>query len=76
MTDDDDQTASVGSSRVPHPARASGDDAALVDRIHKLRLLLPSFAQEAASARREAARLRFENAQLKRRVAELERDER
>ena len=54
-------------------AGSSGDDAALVDRIQKLRILLPSFAQEAASARREAARLRFENAKLKRRVAELER---
>ena len=54
----------------PHPGE---DTAALVDRMQKLRLLIPAFAQEAASARREAARLRSENAKLRRRVDELER---
>jgi len=44
----------------------------LIDRVEKLRTLLPAFAQETAAARREAARLRSQNATLRRRVAELE----
>jgi hypothetical protein len=43
------------------PFRADTDAAALVDRLQKLRNLLPAFAQEAAAARREAARLRRQN---------------
>ncbi|HUO71778.1 MAG TPA: hypothetical protein VMU39_13470 [Solirubrobacteraceae bacterium] len=49
------------------------DAAALIDRIHRLRIILPAMAQETADARREAARLRLENAALRRRIAELER---
>jgi phage shock protein A len=49
------------------------DDAALIERVQKLRMLLPAFAEEASRARREVARLRSENAELKRRVAEFER---
>ena len=49
-----------------------GSDRELIDRLEKLRRLLPAFAQEAADARREAARLRAENATLQRRVVELE----
>jgi hypothetical protein len=48
------------------------DDRAIVDRLHKLRVILPAMAQETAAARREAARLRRENALLSRRLAELE----
>jgi hypothetical protein len=48
------------------------DDHAVIDRLHKLRVILPAMAQEAAAARQEAARLRRENAQLSRRLAELE----
>ena len=48
------------------------DPGELLDRLQKLRTLLPAFAQEAASARREAARLRSQNATLQRRIAELE----
>jgi hypothetical protein len=73
MTDRYDEIAGRRAASGSRSGRPSENDAALVDRIHKLRLLLPSFAEEAASARREAARLRFENAELKRRVAELER---
>jgi hypothetical protein len=51
--------------------RAGTDAAALVDRLEKLRSLLPAFAQEAA-ARREAARLRLQNSTLQTRLAELE----
>jgi phage shock protein A len=54
------------------PFRADTDAAALVDRLQKLRNLLPAFAQEAAAARREAARLRQQNTELQTRLAELE----
>ncbi|MEA2373695.1 MAG: hypothetical protein QOD53_158 [Thermoleophilaceae bacterium] len=54
------------------PSRADTDAAALVDRLQKLRDLLPVFAQEAAAARREAARLRRQNTKLQSRLAELE----
>jgi hypothetical protein len=45
---------------------------AVLDRLHKLRVILPAMAEESATARREAARLRAENARLVRRLAELE----
>jgi regulator of replication initiation timing len=54
------------------PSRAGTDAAVLIDRLQKLRNLLPAFAQEAAAARREAARLRLENTKLHTRLAELE----
>jgi phage shock protein A len=54
------------------PSRADMDAAALVDRLQKIRNLLPAFAQEAAAARREAARLRLQNTTLQTRLAELE----
>ncbi len=49
-----------------------GSDAELLERIHKLRSILPAMAAEVAIARREGARLRRENAALQTRVAELE----
>ena len=48
------------------------DPGQLIDRITKLRMLLPAFAQETAEARREVARLRSQITTLQRRVAELE----
>lgn len=54
------------------PFHAGTDAAALVDRLQKLRNLLPAFAQEAATARREAARLRLPNTTLQTRLAQLE----
>jgi phage shock protein A len=54
------------------PVRADTDAGALVDRLQKLRNLLPAFAQETAAARREAARLRLQNTKLQTRLAELE----
>jgi phage shock protein A len=51
---------------------ADTDAAALIDRLQKLRNLLPAFAQEAAAARREAARLRLQNTRLQTRLTELE----
>jgi hypothetical protein len=62
--------------RIPPDKRSrlvlGSDPGELVDRIGKLRALLPAFAQETAEARREAARLRSQNAALQRRVVELE----
>jgi phage shock protein A len=54
------------------PVRADTDAGALVDRLQKLRKLLPAFAEETAAARREAARLRLQNTTLQTRLAELE----
>jgi phage shock protein A len=54
------------------PFAADMDAAALIDRLQKLRNLLPTFAQEAAAARREAARLRLQNTKLQGRLAELQ----
>jgi len=64
------QTKRIGPDR-RRPDLGS-DPGELIDRIGKLRALLPEFAQETAAARREAARLRSQNAALQRRVAELE----
>ncbi len=66
MTDRGQQTDGIG------PRRLRSDPDELVDRLEKLRILLPAFAQEAASARREAASLRAQNATLQRRIVELE----
>jgi phage shock protein A len=54
------------------PVPAGTDAAALLDRLQKLRNLLPAFAQETAGARREAARPRLQNTTLQTRLAELE----
>jgi len=48
------------------------EERAVIDRLHKLRVLLPAMAEEAAAARREAARLRAENRELASRLAALE----
>jgi hypothetical protein len=45
---------------------------AILDRLHRLRLILQAMAQETADARRAAARLRVENADLRRRLADVE----
>jgi phage shock protein A len=54
------------------PVREDTDAGALIERLQKLRKLLPAFAQETAAARREAARLRLQNTKLQTRLAELE----
>jgi hypothetical protein len=48
------------------------EERAVIDRLDRLRVVLPAMATEAAAARREAVRLRLENNKLARRVAELE----
>ncbi len=45
---------------------------AVIERLHKLRTIMPAMAQERAEARREAARLRSENVRLAHRLAEIE----
>lgn len=45
---------------------------AVIERLHKLRMIVPAMAQERAEARREAARLRSENMRLMHRLAEIE----
>ncbi len=47
-------------------------DRLVINRLHKLRIILPAMAQERAEAQREAARLRGENTRLARRLAEIE----
>jgi hypothetical protein len=44
----------------------------LVRRIERLRTVLPAFAEEVASARRQSAALRAENARLLERVRRLQ----
>jgi hypothetical protein len=51
---------------------ATFDGRAVIDRLPRLRVILPAMAQDAAAARRQAARLRSENECLLRRIAELE----
>ena len=44
----------------------------LLDRLHNLRVIIPVFAQELASARRQSAALRVENRKLRERVQQLQ----
>jgi len=55
------------SGRSPHTAD-------ILDRLARLRLVLPALGQELATARREAAKLRVENGRLKDRLHRLEAD--
>lgn len=48
----------------PHWWPPGGDRDQLLDRLHRLRAILPVFAEELASARRQANRLRRENHEL------------
>ena len=45
---------------------------AVIDRLDRLRALLPALAEEAATAKREVARLRAENRRLTQHLAQLE----
>jgi hypothetical protein len=65
------QSVRVGLSRTPSLGSVS-DTSMLVDRLHKLRVLLPVMGQEVAVARREVIRLQRENARLRDRLSELE----
>jgi hypothetical protein len=48
------------------------DCGAVIDRLERLRVVLPAMAQETARFRREAARLRKEKSDLARRLDEIE----
>jgi hypothetical protein len=61
--------SSRGAPRVPGRAPHTAD---ILDRLARLRLVLPALGQELATARREAARLRIENGRLKDRLHSLE----
>jgi hypothetical protein len=50
----------------------SANERPVIDRLERLRVVLPALAQDAAEARRAAAKLRLENARLLQRVAELQ----
>ncbi|HWJ50126.1 MAG TPA: hypothetical protein VNR42_03840 [Solirubrobacteraceae bacterium] len=65
----------ITSSRIGPPAVAAhaADRDHLLDRLHNLRMIVPVFAQELASARRQAAALRVENRKLRERVQQLQR---
>jgi hypothetical protein len=59
---------------VPPPVNVHAVDRDhLLDRLHNLRAIVPVFAQELASARRQAAALRIENRKLRERVQQLQR---
>lgn len=55
-----------------HVAGRSPHTADILDRLARLRLVLPALGQELATARREAAKLRVENGRLKDRLLSLE----
>lgn len=60
-----------------HPlsgARGTSDRDHLLERLHHLRTILPVFAQELASSRRQAAALRVENRGLVDEVRRLRRE--
>lgn len=72
---------SIGQERAAAPLdldSLAADRAALLDRMQRLRTVLPSFARETERARSQAARLRVENkrllAQVRTLQARLERD--
>jgi hypothetical protein len=60
--------------RTPAASRPNGDDREhLLDRLQDLRTIVPVFAHELASTRRETAALRLENSRLFERIRELQR---
>lgn len=76
--------SSPSSSRLPQrgPGRLAGtrlpagalDREHLLDRLNRLRSILPAFAEELAHSRRQAAALRVENRELLAEVQRLQRE--
>jgi hypothetical protein len=60
------------SPSAPHVSGRSPHTADILDRLARLRLVLPALGEELATARREAAKLRIENSKLKNRLQSLE----
>ena len=57
----------------PEPDAEAADRDHLLDRLEELRTIVPVFAHELASARRQTAALRLENSRLLERIRELQR---
>jgi hypothetical protein len=51
----------LGMNSAPRRGAGASDRDHLLERLHHLRMILPVFAQELASSRRQAAALRVEN---------------
>jgi hypothetical protein len=69
------QRAGRGNLTRPQIAYArGGSQGDALDRLLRVRRILPAMGRELAAVRREAARLRLENSRLLTRVHELERD--
>jgi hypothetical protein len=58
---------------VTRETRPDGDRDQLLDRLKSLRTIVPVFAQELASTRRQTAQLRLENGRLLEQVRQLQR---
>jgi hypothetical protein len=70
---EDERTADVrGGGMDAGTTGYSHRDLEVIDRLDRLRLVLPGLVRDATEARRETARLRRENGQLARRLTELE----
>lgn len=69
--DPPDQAASTRQRVSSNPGAGPSDRDHLLDRLQHLRGILPVFAQELASARRQAASLRIENRRLAKEVRRL-----
>lgn len=66
------EQTTTDSGRATHVAGRSPHTADILDRLARLRLVLPALGQELATARRDAAKLRVENSRLKDRLQSLE----
>lgn len=66
------EPTTISSRGATHVAGRSPHTADILDRLARLRLVLPALGQELATARREAAKLRVENGRLKDRLHSLE----
>lgn len=67
--------ASSAASELPRLStelRERGEREYLLDRLHNLRRIVPVFAEELASARRQSAALRVENRRLLERIRQLQ----
>jgi hypothetical protein len=64
----------VTATRDEEVVDSTGRDADLLGRLQRMRTIVPVFAQELATARRQAAALRVENRKLQERVQQLHRE--
>ncbi len=69
-----DSNNGVGFLANVHPLGGANERDHLLERLHRLRTILPVFAQEVANSRRQAAALRVENRGLVDEVRRLRRE--